>query len=261
MDIDRVIRSVMHAGEIMLTCGAEASRVEDTMRRLLLNFHFRDAFVFAVPMMIILTAECMDGQARTIIKRVKQGQYHMGKISMVNELSRELDRGEMSIDEFDQRLGLVDAEPSYSIRLRMAAAAVGVFAITYGMGYGVPSSVAALVISGFTYFVVSIMKVRKVAGVMVNVCAGLMASIITALAVNYVNSYHLNIMGMDVVLLYEVIAFGTIIPYVPGIAITSAMRDILGGDTVSGTIRAVDAIVVAVALAIGVYFGGFVMGM
>ena len=251
MDIDRVIRSVMHAGEIMLVCGAEASRVEDTMRRLLLNFDFKDAYVFAVPMMIILTAECVDGQSRTVIKRVTQGRYHMGKISMVNELSRELDRGQMSIEDFDKRLDKIDAEPSYSVKLRVLAASLGVFSIAFGISYDLISSLAALVIGGITYFVTNIMKDRNVAGVMVNVYAGLMVSLVTALTVAH--------SGLS--LTYEVIVFGAIIPYVPGIAITSAMRDIMEGDIVSGTIRAVDAFTVAISLALGVYFGGFLMGV
>jgi len=252
MDIDRVIRSVMHAGEIMMVCGAEASRVEDTMRRLLLNFRFKDAYVFAIPMMIILTAECMDGQARTIIKRVTQGQYHLGKISLVNELSRELDKGFMSIEEFDARLELIEAVPFYSIKARVCAAGLGVFSITYGMSHSLTNSFAALLIGALAYFITAVMKRYKFAGVMVNVAAGLMVSLITSVVVR---RYHAD------ALLYEVIVFGAIIPYVPGIAITTAVRDIMEGDIVSGTIRAVDAFTVAISLALGVYFGGFIMGV
>ena len=48
------------------------------------------------------------------------------------------------------------------------------------------------------------------------------------------------------------IIIGGIIPLVPGIALTTGIRDIAGGDYLSGTIRIMDALLVAGSIAVGV---------
>ena len=50
------------------------------------------------------------------------------------------------------------------------------------------------------------------------------------------------------------IIIGGIIPLVPGIALTNAIRDVANSDYVSGTIRAAEALLIAVSIALGVGF-------
>ena len=49
---------------------------------------------------------------------------------------------------------------------------------------------------------------------------------------------------------------GAIMPLVPGVAITNAVRDTISGDLISGSARLIEAFLTAVAIAVGV---GFVM--
>ena len=48
---------------------------------------------------------------------------------------------------------------------------------------------------------------------------------------------------------------GFIMPYVPGIAITNAARDTFNADYMSGAARLLDALVQALAVALGVFVG------
>jgi uncharacterized membrane protein YjjP (DUF1212 family) len=61
------------------------------------------------------------------------------------------------------------------------------------------------------------------------------------------------------------VIIGSLMPLVPGVAIVNSIRDIISGDFVSGTSRLTEAILIAVALALGVgtvlqgyiiFFGG-----
>ena len=47
---------------------------------------------------------------------------------------------------------------------------------------------------------------------------------------------------------------GAIMPLVPGVAITNALRDSITGDLVSGLSRAAEAIIIATSIAFGVGF-------
>ena len=50
---------------------------------------------------------------------------------------------------------------------------------------------------------------------------------------------------------YSKIIIGSLMPLVPGVAITNAIRDIMAGDFLSGTARVVEAVLIAVAIASG----------
>ena len=51
---------------------------------------------------------------------------------------------------------------------------------------------------------------------------------------------------------YQSVITGTLMILVPGIAITNSLRDIMGGDFVSGLSRMIEAILIAASIAIGV---------
>ena len=65
--------------------------------------------------------------------------------------------------------------------------------------------------------------------------------------------------------LQDKIIIGAIMPLVPGIAFTTAIRDIYNADYLSGTIHLLDALITAVCIAVGAClpfvvmnsFGGF----
>ena len=48
------------------------------------------------------------------------------------------------------------------------------------------------------------------------------------------------------------VIIGSILPLVPGVAFTNAIRDIANSDFISGTVRIIDALLVFVYIAIGV---------
>ena len=50
---------------------------------------------------------------------------------------------------------------------------------------------------------------------------------------------------------YEPIIIGSIMIFVPGVAITNSIRDFLSGDMLSGVARMTEAVLIAVSLAAG----------
>ena len=48
------------------------------------------------------------------------------------------------------------------------------------------------------------------------------------------------------------IVIGSIIPLVPGVSLTTSVREFFNGDYVSGTIHLVDALLTAICIALGV---------
>ena len=50
----------------------------------------------------------------------------------------------------------------------------------------------------------------------------------------------------------DMVITGAIMPLVPGVTFTTAIRDILNGDYASGTSRMMEAVVIALAVAVGI---------
>jgi len=246
VDVEKAIKTAIYAGEIMLVSGAEGSRVEDTMRRILLNLKFVDAQVFVMPGMLIVTVECGHQASKTVIKRISGANHHLGKVALINNLSRELAVREMSIDEFHERLDIIDNEPSYSNWIKIPSAGLGSFAFTYIINANIQASFAALFVSAFVYAVAILLRHNKVSRILVSVLAGLMCFVLTYFAIEFFS---------DPRLVLEMVVFGSIIPHLPGVSLVSSMRDIMEGDLVSGSIGLVDSIAVAGSLAAGVLVG------
>ena len=81
-----------------------------------------------------------------------------------------------------------------------------------------------------------------------------MAAILAIIAVHFKLGFHV-----------DKIIIGSIMLLVPGLAITNAIRDTIAGDLLAGISRAVEAFLIAIAIAIGsgivlrlcfVYYGG-----
>ena len=245
MDIEKALKTVIYAGEIMLVSGAEVSRVEDTVRRILLNFGFLDAQVFVIPGMMVVTVECGEDSSRTVIKRISGGGQHLGKVSLINSLSREFAERNMSVDEFNERLEKISNEPSYKKWVIITAAGVGSFAFTYIVNADITASFVALFVGAFVYAVSTLLRHYKVSRVLVNVLAGLLCFVAAYFVIALLNNPPL----------VEMVVFGAIIPHLPGVSLVSAMRDIMEGDLVSGSIGLVGAVTVAGSLAAGVLVG------
>lgn len=59
----------------------------------------------------------------------------------------------------------------------------------------------------------------------------------------------------------NLVIIGTIMPLVPGTAITNAIRDTLQGDYMSGGAKALEAFVIALSIALGVAIGLILIGV
>ncbi len=59
-------------------------------------------------------------------------------------------------------------------------------------------------------------------------------------------------MRMGLPVLQDKIVIGSIVPLLPGIALTTSIRDLFGGDYLSGAIHLLDALLTAMCIALGV---------
>ena len=110
---DAVLACILDMGELLLTCGGEVFRVEDTLSRLCAAYGFQKINVFSITSSIVLTAECPDGKILTQTRRIVTRGTNLQRVAQVNALSRQLCANPVSVADFRKKLAEIRNEKSY----------------------------------------------------------------------------------------------------------------------------------------------------
>lgn len=240
----RLAETAALAGELMLTSGAETYRAENTMAHILKKGTNARVTTLALTTSIMITIEDEDSNPLTIVRRISGGSIKLSRIVRVNEISRNYCDDKISLEEaYEQLLHIPSREYTPAIyNLSTVGIAVG-FTMFFGGSW--LEIMAALLTSTVLAFLITLCKRFRVAGFVLN-CVSSAGLAFTCIALK--NTIFPTI-DTDVVII------GSIMPLVPGVAITNAIRDTLQGDYISGCARILEAFLTAVAIAIGVGFG------
>lgn len=227
------------AGKIMLQSGAETYRVEDTMTRIAVSFGIAVSHSYVTPTGIIFQAGGSDA-AKLI--RIAERTTDLEKVAAVNGISRRLVAGQLTMEEAEAELkGIDESAHAYSVWVQMAAAAVssGCFAIMFGGSW---FDFPPAVISGGLGFAALLLFHR-----LINV--KFFAEFSTSLLIGLF-SYICIRLGIGREL--DKIIIGSVMPLVPGLLITNAVRDLMAGHLVSGLSRGAEALLTSFAIGAGI---------
>lgn len=237
---DKLYKMTMMAGEILLRNGAEIFRVQETMIRIAGAFGAK-ADVYAVSNGIFMTLNIEGYYFSTQIKDVPMSAIHLGRVVAVNDLSRKIVDGKLTMDEAIIKLENIGEIPFANDYLRISFAALGsaAFCITFGGSFY--DSIAAFISGVFLYMFTIFADNRYYPKVLKIVIGAAIATLIANI------SFSLGI-GNN----FDHIVIGSIVSMFPGVALTTSIRNFFSGDYLSGTIHLVDAILVAASISVGV---------
>lgn len=234
-----VVQVCLLAGEMMLKSGAETNRVEDTMKRIAASYGIHHSHSFVMPTGIIFS---IDGEVPAKLIRVEERTTDLLKITTVNSISRKISSGELLPDEALKALKKVEKSNwiyPFWIQMIAAALASGCFLIMFKGGFG--DFIPAMAAGGAGYGIYSwfqrLLKVRFFSEFMASFAIGLIA----LLAVRFG-------LGNEM----DKIIIGSVMPLVPGLLITNAVRDLISGHLISGLTKGADAFLTAIAIGAGV---------
>lgn len=237
---EALLSCILDMGEMLLTSGAEVMRVEDTISRLCRVYEFARSDVFTITSSIVLTVRTPGGRTLTQTRRIRSRDTDLGRVEKVNALSRRLCANPVPLEQFQnavEQLRRAQAYPVPVLRIMyiMISAAFSVF---FG---GTLTDALAGAVTGLVLFEV----LRLCAPLRLNgTLQCIIASFLTGIAA--VLLYNLGL-GQNP----DKIIIGNIMLLIPGIAFTTSLRDIINGDTLSGLLGLCEAILRALAVAIG----------
>lgn len=230
---------------LMLAYGAEVYRVEDTIYRILGSAKNIQTINVLVTYNFVIVTFIYEDSNLTTMRRVMIGDKNLEKISLMNDLSRRIVSGECTdIEEaFKTVEEIRDMKPYKDITIVLALVlSAPFFAVMFG-GTFEDSLYSCAIMAAEAYFLIYATKF-KVMFYLSNFIGAFLATVLTNLAASYftiINPASIIIVGL--------------MPLVPGIQITNAVRDFIAGDYMSGIIGVIAASFIATAIALGVVFG------
>lgn len=245
MDKVKLLKYVLHMGQNMLLCGAEVSRVEDTIRRLLTCYGAVEVDVMTIPSSITLTATFEDGTVLTQLRRIDSGRYDtdFSRLSRYNDLSRHICTQKPEVKELGAGISAIadgGREAPADRWLRLFGYCLGGSAFTIFLGGTLLDGLMAIVVSLLLFFADELLKRVH----MQRLLKTFLLSLVTGLAA--------IVPGLISTAFHpSSIMIGTIMLLIPGIAMTNSVRDMLMGDTISGTLRLVESLLIACFIAAG----------
>ena len=248
-ELQMLLHQLLDLGEMMLQAGAEINRVEDTLTRMGAAYGALKMNVFVITSSIVVTMVFPQNLEITQTRRISSYDTNMDKVAQLNALSRYICENQPDLAEIRQRIREIRLRPRYpeTVMYPCCAVIAAAFTLFYGGG---PADAAAAAIAAL------VMRVFLQLGQRIRMqtfILNLFTSAVTGLAIVLLVNLGL---GHSV----QSITIGCVMLLIPGLALTTSFRDMISGDIISGMLGFVEALLRAMAIALGFAFVLLQMG-
>lgn len=240
-----LVETAVLAGEIMLVSGAEIYRVEDTIGRILRNADRQTAEAVVLSTGIFVTLNDPGMEPITVIRRVADRSTNLNKVYLVNNVSRQFCRGDMTVEQAYEELRRIRTVQQYKPWMKNVGVVCVSLFFALLLGGGAADCLAAAFVGGLSAGVIWLSgRIRLNA-----FCQTSLGAFAIAVAALILKQWVFPDLQRDIIII------GCIMPLVPGVIFTTAIRDTLNGDYAAGSARIMEAVVIALAVAAGVGMG------
>lgn len=242
----KVLHCAMSIGELLLTSGAEVGRVEDTIRRICMAYGATRVDVFSITSSIVTTMFGDGFESCTQTRRVSSIKNDFTRLDRLNQLSRWICETRPDPELIPARIDEICACRTYRFRTQV---------LTYGMIAG-----AFTVFFGGNFMD---MLASAVVAILLKCLEGflqhgpgnaLLTSLLCSSAGGFLSHFAVSLgFGAHP----DMISIGNIMLFIPGVMFTNSLRDMFSGDIITGFIRCAESLLIAVTVALGFTFAGF----
>lgn len=242
-ELKQFVSGALDLGEELLISGAEVARVEDTIRRLCLAYGAESVDVFTITSSVIVTADFGEKGTVTQTRRISGLKYNLSAFEALNGLSRQACSNRMEPVLLRKELDRIAALPKYSYGQNCGiwAMIASSFCIFFG-GNGCDAFLSGCI--AIVLFIIQSFLGR----LRIN---GYFSTVLCSLLGGFLSNIVYEVYRESITVHPSMINIGIIMLLIPGIALTSAIRDMFSGDTISGLLRFIEALVLSVAIAWG----------
>lgn len=245
-EAEQYLFCAMSIGEQLLESGAEVSRVEDTIRRICMAYGADRVDVFSITASIVTTMYGKEFGTCTQTRRVSGMFNDLHKLDELNRLSRSICETKPQPEQIMAQLEQIPNQRQYSFGIQVLIYALisGAFSIFFGGD--INDMAASAMIGVLLKFLETFMKKSSVNSLITALICSIAGGFLAKLTV-------LTGLGNHA----DLISIGNIMLLIPGIAFTNSIRDMFSGDTITGLIRFMESVLLAIVIALGFTFVNF----
>lgn len=244
MNYELYMDTAVLAGKIMLESNAETYRVEETVTRILNLTNLQTIDALALTTGLHATLDGPNMTPITVVKRISSRSTNLGNITRVNDISRRVTDGVITIEEAYEQLqnisGIIYGQWFQSISLIGFVQAI---ALMYKGGWLELSALLPISI------LIAIIQYYSNRWQITSFISDMFSSFVIALLTYYFGTV------MSAPLSQDIMIISAIMPLLPGTAMTNGVRDIFRGDYMSGGAKMLEAFLIATFVAIGIGLG------
>ena len=242
----KILHCAMSIGELMHTSGAEAGRVEDTIRRICMAYGATRVDVFSITSSIVGTMFCDDFESCTQSRRVPPMKNDFTRLDKLNHLSRWICAKRPEPEEILERIEKIRNTRTYGFwtQIFIYALVSGSFTVFFGGNLRdmIASAVIGVFLKCFEAFIARSALNSLLTSLLCSSAGGLLSNLSVILGFG-VHS--------------DLISIGNIMLLIPGVMFTNSLRDMFSGDTITGLVRCAESLLIAVTVALGFTFANF----
>ncbi len=239
----------LEIGEHIQRSGGEIGRVEDTVKRICKAYGAVHVDVFALTSIIILSVNFGE-RTVTRTRRISKGCVNnFSKLAKLNQLSREVCAECPDKDEVIRRMEALTDKTKHIQPIYLIAHVLTAFGFCMYFGGTVTESFFAGIIALLMCFLHKLISGPHMNVIMAKLIICFFGGVSTILI-----TYAGSLVGLQ--LHSDLIMIGTIMNVIPGVPFTNSLRDLLGGDLMTGILRLSEVLIDTVAIA-----GGYAMSL
>lgn len=249
---EKVLSLALDIARNMVKCGAEVNRAEQAVMRICYAYGMEKAQVFSVVSMIIATVVDEESGAHSQMRRSYSYGVNFGKLEKLNALSRRICAETPDLDVARMELETICVEDKH-FRLKYCAGyMLAASAFTVFFGGTALDALASVPIAALIYIMQTYIRVKGASRLFFTALESVVAGLIALIFV------HIGFGNNP-----DVIMIGDIMLLIPGLMLINAVREMLCGDLMSGLLRLLESVILAVAIALGfaipIYFWGYLV--
>lgn len=240
INAEKVLTLALDLGKSMVKCSAEINRVEETVIRICYAYGIKKAQVFSIISMITATVIEDSGQPHTQTRRIYAYSTNFGRLEKLNALSRKICEETPDIDEARKELNeICSEEKTFSVKACIGHI-VAASAFTIFFRGTILDALAAAPIGLIIYLMNAYIKARGMSRLFFTALTSALAG---TLALIFVRIGFGDNPGT--------IMIGDIMLIIPGLMLINSVREMLCGDVMSGLLRLLESIIIAMSIACG----------
>lgn len=230
------LRTCSLAGRLLIENGSNMERVNDTLHRMARAAGLQDFQAFTTVTGIVLGANNLPN---AMVMNIRRRKNDLSKVTAVNEISREMSQGLITLPEAYAQLKWVDRQGPYRYQNLVEALAAAVLSMALMIVFtgDYRDSWVGFIDGGISYAVFSYMIRKFKIQYLGEFCSSLVIGFLAVLMVKTGWAHSVN----DIII-------GAVMPLVPGIPLTNAARDLVSGNLISGPTRGIEAVLTAVSI-------------